>query len=108
MLHTHWPTIRRLVKWLDSTNGCSREEVGLRLMKLTEEAGEVAQAWIGYAGQNPRKGCSHSLDDVRNELCDVILTAAVALATVSDDPAAVLDAAIQRVAARSLATPREA
>lgn len=99
-----WTTINHLVDWLDQQNGRSREEISLRLLKITEESGEVAQAWIGYTGQNPRKGHTHTIDDVRAELCDVILTAAVALASVTDEPAAILDAAIRRVADRSLTT----
>jgi hypothetical protein len=59
----------------------------------TEEVGEVSQAWIGVTGQNPRKGVTHTIAAVRDELCDVILTAAVALGSVSDNPAAVLDSA---------------
>ena len=44
-------------------------------LKLTEEAGEVAGALIGMTGQNPRKGVTHSIDDVIKELLDVIVTA---------------------------------
>ncbi|MFE4857307.1 MazG-like family protein [Streptomyces sp. NPDC056670] len=60
MLSTdQWSTIRSLVDWLDSKNGRSDAEITLRLLKITEEAGEVAQAWIGVQGQNPRKGITH-------------------------------------------------
>jgi hypothetical protein len=51
----------------------------LRIMKLTEETGEVTQAVTGTLGQNPRKGVTHTWDDVQAELCDVIFTAMVAL-----------------------------
>jgi NTP pyrophosphatase (non-canonical NTP hydrolase) len=105
---TQWDTIRDLVTWLDATNGRDEQEITLRLMKLSEEVGEVVQAWIGVTGQNPRKGVTHTADDVQAELCDVIITAAVALGSISDDPASVLDAALARVAARSLDTQREA
>lgn len=101
MLNTdQWSTIRDLVAWLDLENGRSNAEIGLRLLKLAEENGEVAQAWIGCTGQNPRKGITHTRDDVAAELVDVMVTAAVALTSITDDPAAVLDAAIQRIAAR--------
>lgn len=96
-----WSTIRDLVAWLDEQNGRSQQEVTLRLLKLTEEAGEVAQAWIGVQGQNPRKGVTHTAADVADELCDVIVTAVVALASVVDDPADHLDAKLARIAARS-------
>ncbi len=96
-----WHTIRRLVAWLDHENGRTQHEITLRLLKLTEEAGEVAQAWIGTVGQNPRKGFTHTLPDVADELCDVIVTAAVALASIVDDPAGHLDAKLAKIAARS-------
>jgi NTP pyrophosphatase (non-canonical NTP hydrolase) len=105
---SQWEAVEALVAWLDAANGRSQHEVTLRMMKLAEEVGEVTQAWIGFTGQNPRKGRSHSLDDVRNELCDVIITAAVALGTVTDDPGAALDAALQRVAARRLTPAQDA
>ncbi len=46
-----------------------------RLAKLTEESGEVIAAYIGATGQNPRKGVTHSVDDVLAELLDVAVTA---------------------------------
>ncbi|MFF8100111.1 MazG-like family protein [Streptomyces sp. NPDC016640] len=96
-----WSTIQGLVAWLDRENGRSDSEIGLRILKLSEEVGEVAQAWIGVRGQNPRKGITHSTADVADELCDVIVTAAVALASISDDPAAHLDGKLAKIAARS-------
>jgi NTP pyrophosphatase (non-canonical NTP hydrolase) len=100
-----WAAIRGLVAWLDASNGRSHQEIALRLLKLTEEAGEVAQAWIGTVGQNPRKGASHTMADVEAELCDVIVTAAVALASIADDPRAVLDGKLAAIVAR--VAPRE-
>lgn len=50
-----------------------------RLMKIGEEFGEVVQAFIGFKGYNKRKGFTHSAKDVADELCDVIITAHVAL-----------------------------
>lgn len=96
-----WATIRGLVGWLDAANGRTNEEITLRILKLTEEAGEVAQAWIGVTGQNPRKGVTHQRADVADELCDVIVTAAVALTSVAGDPAAHLNAKLAKIAARS-------
>lgn len=97
-----WATIRGLVDWLDSKNGRSDQEITLRLLKITEEAGEVAQAWIGVQGQNPRKGITHTVPDVADELVDVIVTAAVALASVIDDPAGHLNAKLAKIAARAI------
>jgi NTP pyrophosphatase (non-canonical NTP hydrolase) len=71
-------------------------------MKLTEEAGEVTQAVIGTLGQNPRKGVTHTWDDVQAELCDVMFTAMVALATLTPDAREVFNAHLARVAGRPL------
>lgn len=53
-------------------------ELAFRILKISEEAGEAAQAYIGYTGQNPRKGKTHTLEQVIDELFDVALTALVA------------------------------
>ena len=50
-----------------------------RILKLQEEAGEVAQAVIGFAGANKRKGYIHDEEAVAKELADVVITAMVAL-----------------------------
>lgn len=99
-----WPTIARLTAWLDDRNGRSGAETALRLLKVTEEAGEVASAWIGMTGQNPRKGFTHTTSDVADELCDVITAAMVALATVTADPAAHFARKIAQIAALRLDT----
>ena len=97
-----WQTILRLTAWLDSHNGRSGDETALRLLKVTEEAGEVAQAWIGMTGQNPRKGITHTAADVADELCDVITAAMVALATITTDPRGRFDRKIEQIAALRL------
>lgn len=51
----------------------------MRLLKLTEEAGEVAGAFLGVRGLNRRKGVCRTRDDLLDELSDVIITAAVAM-----------------------------
>jgi NTP pyrophosphatase (non-canonical NTP hydrolase) len=79
-----WDTIGRLVAWLDAENSAPPEMARLlRVLKISEEAGEVAEAVIGVTGSNPRKGNSHTWEDVRKELCDVILTSMVALQTIT-------------------------
>ena len=40
---------------LDGKTGDEPEEITLRLLKIAEELGEAAQAWIGVLGQNPVK-----------------------------------------------------
>jgi NTP pyrophosphatase (non-canonical NTP hydrolase) len=47
----------------------------LRALKLQEEAGELAGAVTGVLGHNPRKGHTHTWDDVLAEAVDVALTA---------------------------------
>ena len=98
-----WDTVARLVEWLDRSSTLPPEtDKLLRLMKLSEEVGEVAQAVIGVTGQNPRKGVTHTWDDVTSELCDVILTAMVALTTITPDAREVFARRVDHVAARSL------
>ncbi len=59
--------------------------VEARLLKLTEEVGEVAEAYIGIQGINKRKGICRTEDDLLDELADVIVTAAVAMSGVTGD-----------------------
>lgn len=89
-----------ITMWLNQTNPLTREEQGLRIMKLCEEAGEAAQAWIGYVGQNPRKGHTHTIDDVIAELVDVMLTAAVAIDSLDIDVREVVDSALAKTLCR--------
>jgi NTP pyrophosphatase (non-canonical NTP hydrolase) len=94
--------IRRLVDWLDQANGTDEHETTLRLLKLSEEVGEVSQAYIGYVGQNPRKGQTHSAADVADELCDVAVTALVALHRFTDTPEQHFADKLQAIADRVL------
>lgn len=104
-----WGIIREIVKWLDDSSTLPPEtEKLLRIMKLTEEAGEVTQAVTGTLGQNPRKGVTHTWEDVEAELCDVILTAMVALTTIAPDARNTFNRHLTRVADRSLGTHRAA
>jgi NTP pyrophosphatase (non-canonical NTP hydrolase) len=59
--------------------------VEIRLLKLTEEIGEVADAFLGVRGLNSRKGVCHTRDDLLDELSDVIITAAVAMLGIAGD-----------------------
>jgi hypothetical protein len=98
-----WDTADRLVQWLDDASALPPDTKRLlRVMKLSEEVGETTQALIGVLGQNPRKGVTHTWQDVENELCDVILTAMVALATLNPDAREVFAGRVEHVAARSL------
>ncbi|MGI5425423.1 MazG-like family protein [Streptomyces sp. CA-179760] len=101
-----WGAIDDLWEWLDTNRPVEgREGVLLRILKLSEEVGEVAEAVIGATGQNPRKGVTHDWDDVQSELCDVVITALVALRTLTPDARAVFARHLERVRERSLASP---
>lgn len=71
--------IATLSEWIDGSY--PPEMIGTelhqrrRLDKLMEEAGEAGQALGGQWGENPRKGVTHTADDVDGELLDVAVTA---------------------------------
>jgi NTP pyrophosphatase (non-canonical NTP hydrolase) len=73
-----WDDIKRLHEF----HGEAPPEI--RILKLTEEVGEAAEALIGLHGMNSRKGTCHSRDDLLDELADVIITAAVAMSAIAD------------------------
>ncbi|GJF23979.1 hypothetical protein SHO565_45430 [Streptomyces sp. HO565] len=68
------------------------------MLKLSEE---VAEAAIGATGQIPCKGVTHTWADVEAELCDVVITAMVALRTLTPDAREVFGRHLTRVAGRS-------
>lgn len=97
-----WNTIDDLWKWLEADQPVGgREGLLLRMLKLSEEVGEVSEAVIGATGQNPRKGVTHTWDDVEAELCDVVITALVALRTLTPQAREVFAGHLSRVAERS-------
>jgi NTP pyrophosphatase (non-canonical NTP hydrolase) len=101
-----WAAIDDLWTWLDTDQPIGgKEGMLLRMLKLSEEVGEVAEAVIGATGQNPRKGITHTWDDVQGELCDVVITALVALRTLTPDTREVFDRHLTRVTERSLGSP---
>jgi NTP pyrophosphatase (non-canonical NTP hydrolase) len=98
-----WTTVGELWEWLEANRPVGgREGLLLRMLKLSEEVGEVAEAVIGATGQNPRKGVTHTWDDVEAELCDVVITAMVALRTLTPEARDVFERHLARVAERSL------
>lgn len=71
--------IERLDVWLDANVSEAYKAQPLaqdwaRITKVAEELGEAIQAFIGYTGQNPRKGFQGSKTDMLNEMADVIIT----------------------------------
>ncbi len=101
-----WETIAASRAWLDQHNGDAEPELGLRILKIVEEAGEAAAAWIGTLGQNPRKGVSHSRQDVADELGDVAFTALVAVASLGYDPQDILRRVADKVRPRLTGPPQ--
>jgi NTP pyrophosphatase (non-canonical NTP hydrolase) len=98
-----WDTINRLTARLDAHSDLPADQRRLfQILKIQEEAGEVAEAVIGATGQNPRKGYSHTWEDVQAEVCDVITTAMVALRRLSPDAEAVFEQHVKKIAARDL------
>ncbi|MCP9999177.1 MazG-like family protein [Streptomyces werraensis] len=104
--HEHvdlWGSVEALYGWLDANRvGDGPDEVLLRILKLSEEVGEVAQAVVGATGRNPRKGVTHTWDDVSAELRDVAVTALVALRTLTPEARDVFAGHLRRVRERSL------
>jgi NTP pyrophosphatase (non-canonical NTP hydrolase) len=95
-----WSAVDSARKWLDRSNGTLPLELTCRILKVTEEAGEAAQAWIGLLGQNPRKGVTHTRDQVAAELADVAFTALVAIASLDVDPHVALSSCAVKVEGR--------
>jgi NTP pyrophosphatase (non-canonical NTP hydrolase) len=95
-----WAAVRAARAWLDRANGTGEHELTCRILKVTEEAGEAAGAWIGVLGQNPRKGVTHSRDDVVAELADVAITALVAIESLGFDARQVMADCAGKVTAR--------
>ncbi|RAG82076.1 hypothetical protein DN069_29735 [Streptacidiphilus pinicola] len=98
-----WATVAELNQWLTQDSQLPEEtQKILQILKITEEAGEVAEAVIGATGQNPRKGFSHSWEDVEQELCDVIITSMVALTRITPQAGQVFSDQLRRVRERAL------
>lgn len=99
-----WPTVDELLTRLEAGRAHTGTEGALlRVIKLSEEVGEVAEAVIGATGDNPRKGYSHTWEDVQRELCDVAISALVALRSLTPDAQEVFERHLKRVQDRLLA-----
>jgi NTP pyrophosphatase (non-canonical NTP hydrolase) len=98
--HTIWDAAEAARAWLDASNGTEALELTCRILKVTEEAGEAAQAWIGALGQNPRKGVTHTHEQVAGELADVAFTALVAIASLGFDPRLAMRRCTEKVSGR--------
>ncbi|MEW1616538.1 MULTISPECIES: MazG-like family protein [unclassified Streptomyces] len=102
MEDTTWLRVEQLRHWLDTNS--APELTGdarlWRVLKISEEVGEVAEAMHGATGANPRKGASHTWDDVHKELCDVIVSSMIALATCTPGARRLLDERLQHLVDR--------
>ena len=102
-------SLAALSEWLDSQNrlmGRDGEAITWgRLAKVGEECGEVIAAYIGATGQNPRKGFTHTPNDVIEELLDVAVTALGAVEHMvcnNGESMTLLEDKIRRVVARAV------
>lgn len=109
----HWPDlftlhhgIGDLATRLNDHNGLEQGEMSMQMLKLAEEVGEVARAWIGIHGQNPTKGYTHTLEDVIDELADVAITAMVGISRLGPHPVAAIATKIREIRARYEAVDR--
>ena len=98
-----------LSEWLDRQNRLmARDGEAItwgRLAKVSEECGEVIAAFIGATGQNPRKGFTHTNNDVVEELLDVAVTALGAVEHMvgnNGESMTLLEDKIRRVVARAV------
>lgn len=99
----NWDLIRRLVTWLDEESPVTGEQAKLmRVLKIGEEFGEVAEALHGAMAANPRKGSSHSWEDVYKELSDVAVTTLIALASLTPDAEKLFEERLRQIGERSL------
>ncbi|MFE0187956.1 NUDIX domain-containing protein [Streptomyces sp. NPDC058989] len=87
-----WDTIGALARHFtahDDERGLDHaQQWTLQVLKIAEETGEASQAVIGARGTNPRKGDSHTWQDVHAEVADVVITGLVTLARMRPDDAA--------------------
>ena len=97
-----WDHVAGTVTWLDAANGRGPHETAVRVMKIAEEAGEAVAAYIGLTGANPRKGVTATPNDLAGELCDVVLAALIALATVTGGTPQAESRLAAHVAARAI------
>lgn len=71
--------ISAISQWIDTSKGYKgidpEAHIWRRTMKVVSEAGEAHDALCGILGENPRKGVTHTQDDLLGELLDCALAA---------------------------------
>jgi len=101
----YWRDVGHLVAWLDAHPALYGDALQWRVGKIVEEVGEAQAALGAIAQQNPRKtgitgnGISPTAR-LAAELCDVIITASVALHTLTPAPAEQVAARIDAIRER--------
>lgn len=102
MAAINWETTRQIWDAIERHQASDGTVAGklYRILKLSEEIGEVAQAVIGRNGANKRKGFTHTDEMIAKELVDVIITAMVALEDYVIMPEQFFDVQLQRVRER--------
>jgi hypothetical protein len=97
-----------LSQWIDQSDNyrnCDPETVlWRRVTKVASEAGEVIDALAGYVGENPRKGVTHTKDELVGELLDSAVAALGAVEHLTGNSGlalALLDDKIVAVATRA-------
>lgn len=78
-------SIAALTSWLEGDRPRDAHSDAVFIVKLGEEAGEAAQAYIGMTGVNPRKGVTHTRDDLLGELADVVYAGVTAIQHFTQD-----------------------
>lgn len=106
-----WQDVVAIDRWLDAHAGMKYQDQPLaqdwaRLAKVIEELGEAIQAFIGFTGQNPRKGITHSSDDVLDELADVVFTGVFCMQHFTKNPHDVRDILRRKLAKIATRVPR--
>jgi len=85
-----------ITAWLDAREDLTDED---HVLKIGAELGEAIDALAGMKGKSRRKGVTHTLEQVLEELADVILAAACTIEHLQPGEGAVRGALERKVAA---------
>lgn len=84
-----WSLVEQFTGLLDQNNRIQNidyeHEMTCRVFKIGEEFGEAVEARLGMLAQNPAKGQDKILEDLLIELADVVITASVAMYSLTRD-----------------------
>lgn len=96
----NWDDIERLSEFFIARFGKGKLGRLEQISQLTSEMGEVHDANCGVNGSNPRKGVTHTDEDVARELADVAGTALISMFFFSDNPRELFDQAVTKFITR--------